>query len=162
MQPAPVRAYVALGANLGDPAMTLRAAFSELGRLPHTALSARSSLYATSPVDADGPDYRNAVAALDTTLDPLDLLHALQGLETAHGRERPYLHAPRTLDLDLLLYDDLEMRTSELTLPHPRMHLRAFVLVPLLELAPAIAVPHLGAARELLAHITDQPIRKLP
>ena len=162
MQAAPVRAYVALGANLGDPAMTLRAAFEGLARLPHTSLVARSSIYATAPVDADGPDYRNAAAALDTQLPPLDLLHALQALETTHGRQRPYLNAPRTLDLDLLLYGAQQMATPALTVPHARMHLRAFVLAPLLEIAPGIVIPGHGAARELLAAITDQPIRKLP
>jgi 2-amino-4-hydroxy-6-hydroxymethyldihydropteridine diphosphokinase len=162
MQSAPVRAYVALGANLGDPAMTLHAALGALRRLPDTTLAATSSLYSTRPVDADGPDYCNACAAIDTALEPLALLHALQAVEQAHGRQRPYLHAPRTLDLDLLLYGELEMNTPELTLPHPRMHLRAFVLAPLLEIAPAISIPGLGAARQRLAPITDQPIRKLP
>jgi len=162
MQTAPVRAYVALGANLGDPGMTLRAALAELGRLPHTTLAAHSSLYATAPVDADGPEYRNAVAAIDTTFEPLSLLHILQSLENAHGRERPYEHAPRTLDLDLLLHGDTELQSRELILPHPRMHLRAFVLMPLLEIAPELTIPRLGPARALLEKITDQPIRKLP
>jgi 2-amino-4-hydroxy-6-hydroxymethyldihydropteridine diphosphokinase len=157
-----VRAYVALGANLGNPDATLRAAFAALAGLPHSRLAAHSSLYDTSPVDADGPDYRNAVAALDTRLEAAELMQALQRIENAHGRERPYPHAPRTLDLDLLLYGNLEMQGTELTIPHPRMHLRAFVLAPLLEIAPAIAIPRHGAARNLLAQITDQPIRKLP
>lgn len=159
---AVVRAYVALGANLGDPAATLRAALTELGRLPGTALAARSSLYATQPVDAGGPDYCNAVAALDTRLGALDLFHALQGIERVHGRERSYRNAPRTLDLDLLLHGEARMDTPELTLPHPRMHLRAFVLAPLAEIAPELLIPGRGAVRELLAAITDQPIRKLP
>jgi len=162
MQAAPVRAYVALGANLGDADAALRAALVALGGLPHSRLAAHSSIYDTSPVDADGPNYRNAVAALDTRLEAAELLQALQRIENAHGRERPYLHAPRTLDLDLLLYGDLETQAAELTVPHPRMHLRAFVLAPLLEIAPAIAIPRHGAARALLAQITDQPIRKLP
>jgi len=164
MAGVPVRAYVALGANLGNPAMTLCAAFSELARLPETRLAARSSLYSTTPVDADGPDYCNAVAALDTRLEPLALLHALQALEQVHGRERPYLHAPRTLDLDLLDYGGLILDSAELTLPHPRMSGRAFVLVPLLEIAPDFILPAaVGAiaARDLLAAVTDQPIRKL-
>jgi 2-amino-4-hydroxy-6-hydroxymethyldihydropteridine diphosphokinase len=162
MRTAPARAYVALGANLGNPSMTLRAAFSELGRLQHCALAARSSLYVTKPVDADGPDYCNAVVALDTGLAPLDLLHALQGVENAHGRQRPYLHAPRTLDLDLLLHGETVMDTPALTLPHPRMHLRAFVLAPLLEIAPDLDIPGRGPAAAFLSAITDQPIRKLP
>jgi 2-amino-4-hydroxy-6-hydroxymethyldihydropteridine diphosphokinase len=162
MLKAPARAYVALGANLGNPAMTLRAAFAELGRLRYCTLAMRSSLYSTKPVDADGPDYCNAVVALDTDLPPLELLHALQGIENAHGRQRPYLHAPRTLDLDLLLHGETVMESPELTLPHPRMHLRAFVLVPLLEIAPDILIPGRGSATSLLSAITDQPIRKLP
>ena len=159
---SPARAYVALGANLGDAAATLRAALAELARLPDTALVAQSSLYATAPVDAGGPDYCNAVAALDTRLGALDLFHALQDMERAHGRERSHRNAPRTLDLDLLLHGDTRMDTPELILPHPRMHLRAFVLAPLAEIAPDLAIPNHGAVGELLAAITDQPIRKLP
>lgn len=158
----PVRAYVALGANLGDAAATLRTALDELRRLPQTRLAAQSSLYVTQPVDAGGPDYCNAVAALDTALTPLDLLHALQAIEQAHGRERSYRNAPRTLDLDLLLHGDTVQDTPELTLPHPRMHQRAFVLAPLTEIAPGIAIPGRGAASAWLSKITDQPIRKLP
>jgi 2-amino-4-hydroxy-6-hydroxymethyldihydropteridine diphosphokinase len=158
----PVRAWVGLGANLGDPPATLRAAFAELDKLPETALAAHSALYATQPVDADGPDYCNAVAALDTTLAPRVLLAHLQAIENIHGRERPRRNAPRTLDLDLLLYGGLVMQTAELTLPHPRMHLRAFVLAPLLEMDPAIRLPGLGPARDYLAALSSQPIRKLP
>ena len=159
---SPARAYVALGANLGDAAATLRAALAELARLPDTALVAQSSLYATAPVDAGGPDYCNAVAALDTLLDPLALLHALQGIERAHGRAHSYRNAPRTLDLDLLLHGATQLSTPELTLPHPRMHERAFVLAPLLEIAPSIELPGLGPARHFLAAVVSQPIRKLP
>jgi 2-amino-4-hydroxy-6-hydroxymethyldihydropteridine diphosphokinase len=159
---AAVRAYVALGANLGDPAAALRAALAQLGRLPDTALAAQSSLYATAPVDAGGPDYCNAVAALDTRLDALDLFHALQGIEREHGRERSYRNAPRTLDLDLLLHGDLQLETPELTLPHPRMHQRAFVLAPLAEIAPGLRIPGHGAVRELLGAVAGQTIRKLP
>ena len=159
---SPARAYVALGANLGDAAVTLRAALAELALLSDTTLIAQSSLYATAPVDAGGPDYCNAVAALDTDLDPIALLHALQGLERAHGRERSYRNAPRTLDLDLLLHGTTVLATPELTLPHPRMQERAFVLVPLLEIAPAIELPGLGPARDFLAAVVSQPIRILP
>lgn len=159
---APVRAWVGLGANLGDPAAALHAAFDQLGRLPETRLAEHSSLYATTPVDAAGPEYCNAVAALDTRLGPQALLEGLQRIESAHGRERPYRNAPRTLDLDLLLHGDLVMHTRELTLPHPRMHQRAFVLAPLLEIDPAIILPGLGPARDFLATVSSQPIRKLP
>jgi len=160
--PAAVRAYVALGANLGDPAATLRAALAQLGQLPDTALAAQSSLYATTPVDAGGPDYCNAVAGLATGLDALDLFHALQDIEREHGRERSYRNAPRTLDLDLLLHGDLQLETPELTLPHPRMHQRAFVLIPLAEIAPDLSIPGHGAVRELLGAVAGQAIRKLP
>ncbi|MEB2348182.1 MAG: 2-amino-4-hydroxy-6-hydroxymethyldihydropteridine diphosphokinase [Comamonadaceae bacterium] len=129
-------AYVGLGANLGDARVALAAAVQALAALPATRLVAVSSLYASAPVDAGGPDYFNAVACLQTTLAPLALLRALQAIETAAGRTRPYRNAPRTLDLDLLLYDAVQCADAELTLPHPRMMQRAFVVLPLAELAP--------------------------
>ena len=129
-------AYVAIGANLGDARQAVEDAIGALGRLPQSRLVARSSLYRTAPVDAGGPDFINAVVALDTDLAPHDLLAKLQAIETASGRERPYRNAPRTLDLDLLMHGDRVLDTPTLTLPHPRMHQRAFVLVPLAEIAP--------------------------
>ena len=154
-------AYVGLGANLGDAAAALDDALRRLAALPHTQVTGRSSTYRTAPVDADGPDYLNAVAALATGLAPADLLAALHGIEAAHGRERPYRNAPRTLDLDLLLHGDARVAAPSLVLPHPRLHLRAFVLVPLLELDPACDVPGLGPARDLLRHLPDQRIERL-
>lgn len=133
--------FVALGANLGNAQATLEQAFKGLAGLPLTRLVRHSSLYRSAPVDADGPDYLNAVAELATGLAPLALLHALQGLEQAAGRERPYRNAPRTLDLDLLIYDGVEMDSPTLTLPHPRMAARAFVLLPLAEIAPSRVTP---------------------
>ena len=131
------RAYVGLGANLGeDPGATLTQAALRLAALPGTQVAALSSVWRSAPVDAEGPDFLNAVAALDTTLAPLELLDALQAIEQAHGRERPYRNAPRTLDLDLLLHGDAVLTTPRLTLPHPRLGERAFVLRPLLEIAP--------------------------
>lgn len=131
------RAFIGLGANLGaDLGLTLSQAARDLAALPETSLAALSSLWRSAPVDAQGPDFVNAVVALDTALAPLALLDALQGIEQAHGRERPYRHAPRTLDLDLLLYDGVVLDTPRLTLPHPRLGERAFVLRPLLEIAP--------------------------
>ena len=131
------RAYVGLGANLGeDPGATLTQAALRLAVLPGTQVAALSSVWRSAPVDAEGPDFLNAVAALDTTLAPLELLDALQAIERAHGRERPYRNAPRTLDLDLLLHGDAVLTTPRLTLPHPRLGERAFVLRPLLEIAP--------------------------
>lgn len=131
------RAYIGLGANLGaDLGAALSQAAMHLAALPETRVAALSSLWRSAPVDAAGPDFANAVAALDTGLSPLELLDALQAIELAHGRERPYRNAPRTLDLDLLLYDDVVLDTPRLTLPHPRLGDRAFVLRPLIEIAP--------------------------
>jgi 2-amino-4-hydroxy-6-hydroxymethyldihydropteridine diphosphokinase len=133
-----VTAYVALGANLGDAAATLRQALQTLGATPGLRLVRTSSLYRTAPVDSSGPDYVNAVAEVTTTLTAPALLRALQAIENAAGRERPYRNAPRTLDLDLLLYGSARIESPELTVPHPRMGERAFVLVPLAEVAPAL------------------------
>ncbi len=134
---AQVTAYVALGANLGDPQAALRQALRGLAALPQTQLVRASSFYRTAPIDSSGPDYINAVAELRTALTPQGLLAGLQALEQAAGRERPWRNAPRTLDLDVLLYGDVRLDTPALTIPHPRMHERAFVLVPLAEIAPA-------------------------
>lgn len=151
MQRDPCHAFVAIGANLGDAVATVRDAVTALGRLPETALVRCSSLYRTAPVDADGPDFINAVAQVHTRLAAPELLDELQRLEHAAGRERPFRNAPRTLDLDLLLYGDARMDSPRLTLPHPRMLQRAFVLVPLAEIAPrwraAAAAPELAAQR---------------
>ncbi len=135
-----VRAYVGLGANLGaDLSATLTQAALHLAALPGTRVVALSSVWRSAPVGAEGPDFLNAVVALDTALAPLALLDALLDIEQLHGRERPYRHAPRTLDLDLLLYGDVVLDTPRLTVPHPRLGERAFVLNPLLELAPELA-----------------------
>ncbi len=134
--PAGERIFVGLGANLGDTHSTLAAAFEALDRLPGTHCVARSSLYRSAPVEATGPDYLNAIAELRSTLDPFALLTALQGIEAHFGRERSVLNAPRTLDLDLLLYGERQIANPVLTLPHPRWRERAFVIAPLAELAP--------------------------
>ncbi len=155
------RAYVGLGANLGDAATAIERAIAQIALLPATHLAARSALYLSAPVDAAGPDFFNAVAAIDTGLTPHELLDALQALETTHGRRRPYRNAPRTLDLDILLYDDLVDADPSLTLPHPRMAGRAFVLLPLLEIAPRLALPD-GRSVALLARtVRDQKVHKL-
>jgi 2-amino-4-hydroxy-6-hydroxymethyldihydropteridine diphosphokinase len=133
---APVIAYVALGANLGDAQAAVRQALRDLDALPQTRLLRASPLYRSAPVQSSGPDYINAVAELQTTLSAYALLDALQGLELRAGRERPWPNAPRTLDLDLLLYGDLRLDDPRLTLPHPRMRERAFVLRPLADIAP--------------------------
>ncbi|TXL68669.1 2-amino-4-hydroxy-6-hydroxymethyldihydropteridine diphosphokinase [Zeimonas arvi] len=158
---APARAWVALGANLGDARRALVDALSALAALPGTRVVAVSSLYRSAPVDTAGPDFLNAVAALDTGLAPADLLAAMHAIEHAAGRERPYRNAPRLLDLDLLLHGDTLSDAPALVLPHPRMHLRAFVMAPLAELAPTLSVPGRGRVDMLLERITGQPIERL-
>lgn len=158
----PAQAFVAIGANLGDARGTVLQAFAQLGALAGCTLVARSSLWRSTPVDAPGPDYVNAAAHLSTTLPPHVLLTQLQAIETVAGRVRGFHHAPRTLDLDLLLYDTLRIATTRLTIPHPRMHLRAFVLAPLAELQGSLHIPGHGLVSDLLATISDQPISRMP
>lgn len=153
--------FIGLGANLGDLTQTLSQALARLATLPETRLQAVSGIYRSAPVEADGPDYLNAVACLDTALAPLDLLDHLQLLERAHGRARPFFNAPRTLDLDLLLYGEQQLQTERLTVPHPRLQQRAFVLLPLLELVPDLAVPGLGSLQRFLPAVADQAIARL-
>jgi 2-amino-4-hydroxy-6-hydroxymethyldihydropteridine diphosphokinase len=136
MPGASVIAYVALGANLGDAQATLRQALADLATLPGTRLCQASSLYRSAPWEASGPDFINAVAEIETVQTPHDLLAALQRLEQGAGRERPYPNAPRTLDLDLLLYGAETVASPTLSVPHPRMWERAFVLRPLADIAP--------------------------
>ncbi len=161
MPTKPHIAFIGLGANLGDLQVTLGRALAGLAALPHTRLLTVSSAYQSAPVDAGGPDYLNAVAQLQTGLGPLVLLAALQALELEQGRERSYQNAPRTLDLDLLLYDELQMSSPQLTLPHPRLQQRAFVLLPLLELSPGLQVPGLGDLSAYLPEVAEQAIMKL-
>ena len=127
-------AWIGLGANLGDARLALQKAVQSIDALPQTHVLRISSLYGSAPVDASGPDYLNAVAAISTSLSPLALLDALQTIELDAGRERPYRNAPRTLDLDIVRFGDLTMNTERLTLPHPRWNERAFVLLPMAEL----------------------------
>ena len=154
-------AYVGLGANLGDAAGTLRRALQDLAAQPDVVLLRTSSLYRSAPVDAGGPDFINAVAELRTTLDPHALLAVLLAIEQQHGRQRPYRHAPRTLDLDLLLMGDEQVDTPDLQLPHPRLHERACVLQPLAELAPDVLVPGRGPLGAWLAASAGQAIERL-
>jgi len=155
------RAYVGLGANLGDASATIEAACDALARLPGTRLMARSSLYVSAPIDATGPDFVNAVAALDTVLEAHTLMLELQAIERSHGRERPYRNAPRTLDLDLLLYGDACIAGSALTVPHPRMTQRAFVLLPLAEIAADLRLPDGRAIANLLPALADQRLTRI-
>ncbi|AAZ98004.1 7,8-Dihydro-6-hydroxymethylpterin-pyrophosphokinase, HPPK [Thiobacillus denitrificans ATCC 25259] len=158
-----VVATIGLGANLNDPAAQVEYALAELDRLPATRLLARSSLYASSPVGyVDQPDFINAVAQVETGLAPRALLAALLDIEQRHGRERSFRNAPRTLDLDLLLYGSARFHEDGLTLPHPRMHERAFVLLPLLEIAAQTVIPGRGPAEDWLAAASGQNVALLP
>jgi 2-amino-4-hydroxy-6-hydroxymethyldihydropteridine diphosphokinase len=154
-------AYLGIGANLGDALANVDDALARLARLPHSALLAQSSKYRTAPIDSSGDDYINAVACIDTAMLAPQLLDALHEIELAHGRERPYRNAPRTLDLDILLYGDQCIDSPQLHVPHPRMLSRAFVLVPLLEIAPEVAIPGHGLARDHLAGVAGQGISKV-
>ncbi len=160
-----VRAYVAFGANLGDPAAALVSTLEHLAALPATRVIACSSRYRSAPVGVSGqPDYINAVVALDTGLSPRALLDALLDFERQGGRVREHhggRNAPRPLDLDLLLYGDTVLNEPGLEIPHPRMHLRAFVLQPLVEIAPDATIPGHGPAAALLAGVADQTITRL-
>jgi 2-amino-4-hydroxy-6-hydroxymethyldihydropteridine diphosphokinase len=151
----PVSACVALGANLGEPAQAVQHALAQLGHIAHTQLVSASSLYETAPHEAQGPLYVNAVAHLETQLNAVDLLLALQALEQAAGRVRSVQNAPRTLDLDLLFYGDACIQSAWLTVPHPRWRERAFVLRPLQDVAGHLV------SEGMLAAVADQPIRRL-
>jgi 2-amino-4-hydroxy-6-hydroxymethyldihydropteridine diphosphokinase len=157
-----VDAYIGLGANLGDAKATLAAAFNALEALPESELVQRSSIYRSAPIDSSGPDYLNAVVRLRTALGAHELLAQLQSIERSHGRERPYRNAPRTLDLDLLLYSEQLIQTQTLVVPHPRAHERAFVLAPLAELAPWLVIPGRGAVTVLLSALGAQRVDRLP
>ena len=155
-------AYVALGANLGDPRATVLAAFAALANLPDSRIVHCSSLYRTAPVGiTEQPEFVNAVAQLETDLAPEALLDALLEIEQRFGRIRAERNGPRTLDLDILLYDDLVIDTPRLILPHPRLHLRAFVLYPLADLAPDLALPGRGRLTAWLPAVANQGIVRL-
>jgi 2-amino-4-hydroxy-6-hydroxymethyldihydropteridine diphosphokinase len=155
-------AWIGIGANLGDARAHVTDALARLARLPETTLLRASSLYRTAPIDSSGDDYINAVACLNTTLEAHALLAALLGIEQEHGRERPYRNAPRTLDLDLLLYGDQVIADAPtLIVPHPRMTERAFVLAPLAELAPELHIPGHGRIAKLLPAVAGQAIERI-
>jgi 2-amino-4-hydroxy-6-hydroxymethyldihydropteridine diphosphokinase len=150
-----VQVCVAFGANLGDAQATVLQAIQDVGALANTHLLIASYLYASAPHEAIGPEFVNAVAMYDTDLPPLELLDALQNLETIAGRERPFLNAPRTLDLDIIFYGDVALDSPRLTLPHPRWQERAFVLVPLAEISPEKVSP------ALLSSVSNQPVSRI-
>ena len=145
-----------LGANLGDARAAVRQAMADVAALDGVGWAAASSLYGSAPLDADGPDYVNAVVQVRTTLSPEDLLSRLQDIEQRAGRQRPYRNAPRTLDLDILLYGDTVLDSADLQIPHPRMWQRAFVVLPLAELAPAwVSAQQLQAVAGQVLHRLD-------
>lgn len=157
-------AFVALGSNLpgnlGSPANQLLRAFHAIEKIPETRLVKRSSLYQSTPVGYDNqPDFINAVAQVQTELSAIALLDALLEIEQQVGRERPFPNAPRVLDLDLLLYDDIEIQAEKLTLPHPRMCKRSFVLLPLAEIAPDLHIAKQGSIVELLKKLDASGIK---
>ena len=161
------QAFVALGSNLQNPIAQVEKAFIALTLLPKTKLVQKSSLYQTAPIDCIDdpqnpvPDFINAVAELQTELSPQDLLTALHAIENNAGRERPYINAPRVLDCDLLIYEDIVVGSAKLTLPHPRMHTRGFVLLPLFEIAPQLSIPIHGKIAELITPDLSKDIKKL-
>lgn len=153
--------YIGIGSNLGDASGNVQRAILQLGELPDTRLDAQSSLFRTAPVDAGGDDYINAVARIETGMTASDLLQALQTIEQDFGRERPYRNAPRTLDLDILLYGQQIIALDTLSVPHPRLTQRAFALIPLLQLDPFIKIPGMGAAHTFVPGVAGQVIQKL-
>lgn len=155
-------AFVGLGSNLDDPQKQILRALQALDTLPHTRVLAQSSLYRSAPIGyLEQPDFINAVAKLETVLSPRALLDALLGLERECGRTREFRNAPRTLDLDVLLYDDLCCHEHGLAIPHPQMHLRAFVLRPLLEIAPECVIPGIGLAQKALQGCQQQQLEDI-
>lgn len=161
MSVATVDAYVGIGANLGDAQAVVLQALQRLADLPDSKLSGQSSLFRTAPIDAGGGDYINAVARLETSLTPEALLQKLQEIENDFGRERPYVNAPRTLDLDVLLYGRQQIDGAELTVPHPRLTQRAFALIPLLQIDPFIVIPGKGAAHQFVPGVAEQKISRV-
>ena len=156
-----IDAYIGIGANLGDAQKSVRQAIDRLSGLPKTRLVRQSSLFRTAPIDAGGDDYVNAVACVQTQLDAHELLAQLQAIENEFGRERPYVNAPRTLDLDILLYGNRQIDSASLTVPHPRLTQRAFALIPLLQIDPLIAIPGKGAAHLFAPAVAGQKISKI-
>lgn len=161
MSPARTVCYIGIGSNLGDARGNVERAMQSLADIRDARLVGQSSLFRTEPLEANGENYVNAVARIDTRLTASQLLQALQAIEQDFGRERPYLNAPRTLDLDLLLYGSQTISTDTLTVPHPRLTQRAFVLIPLLQLDPLIVIPGHGPAHEFVPAVAGQSIRKI-
>lgn len=158
-----VQVFIALGANMAQPAKQVRRAIALVCLLPDTRLVRTSSFYATTPIGyLDQADFINAVIEISTSLSAMELLESLLAIESALGRERKIVNGPRTIDLDLLLYGNQRISKNELLIPHPRMHERAFVLTPLVEIAPDVTIPGHGLARDLLPTVADQSLKRLP
>ena len=156
------RAFIGFGGNIGDTRQLITDAIVCLALRCEWQVIAKSCFYQSAPVEAAGGDYINAVIEIETQLSPYGLLHICQAIEKEFGRERPYLNAPRTLDLDILFFEGISQNDSELTLPHPRIIERSFVLLPLLEIAPDIFLPNLGELKTYLPKVAHQRIEKLP
>ena len=154
-------AYIGLGSNLGDSKQVVNHAIATLNTLNDCAVVSQSSLWQSAPVHAEGPDFINAVIGLSTSLTPLDLLKKMQAIEDQLGRIRPYPNAPRTLDLDLLWMQGIQLQSPELTLPHPRLHQRAFVVFPLAQIAPELSIAGLGKMSDWLEQTRDQVVKQL-
>ena len=161
MSTADVTAYIGIGSNLGDAQGNVQRAILRLNKLPETRLSGQSALFRTAPINATGDDYINAVARIETKLEAAKLLQELQAVEQEFGRERPYHNAPRTLDLDILLYGQQHIRTESLTVPHPRLTERAFALIPLLQIDPFITIPGKGPAHGFVPGVAGQAIQNV-
>ena len=154
-------AYIGLGANLGDARQSIKDAIVCLAQQIGVTIVGKSDLYRTAPIESSGDDYLNCAIAVETHLSARQLLALCLKIETHFGRERPYKHAPRTLDLDLLLYGDERIAEPDLIVPHPRMAERAFVLRPLADLAPELEIPGVGRVSALLMNVTDQRIERV-
>jgi 2-amino-4-hydroxy-6-hydroxymethyldihydropteridine diphosphokinase len=154
-------AFIGLGGNIGDTKQLIKDAIVCLAQNPELRVLTRSCMYQSAPVDAEGPDFINAVVSLETQLPPEDLLAICQKVENTFGRERPYVNAPRTIDLDVLAYDNISINNDRLTIPHPRMIERSFVLLPLLEIAPDIDLPGFGKLTKYIPNVENQRIEKV-
>jgi 2-amino-4-hydroxy-6-hydroxymethyldihydropteridine diphosphokinase len=156
------KAYIAIGSNLAEPLKQVIAAWDEIAKLPKSELIQKSSLYVSKPLGyKDQPDFINAVVLLDTELSPHELLSELQSVEILHERVRSFPNAPRTLDLDIILFGNLEINDPQLVIPHPRMHERAFVIFPLQEINPNISIPHIGDIAKIAKGLDPKSAKRI-
>ena len=155
------RAFIGFGGNIGDTRQIITDAIVCLALRSELQILAKSCFYQSAPLEATGDDYINAVIEIETQLSPYGLLHVCQAVEQEFGRERPYANAPRTIDLDILSFEGVSQTDTELTIPHPRIIERSFVLLPLLEIAPDFFLPNWGELKAYLPKVADQRIEKL-